>query len=110
MAVMTDVRSVAGNTVVENVLSGKLHEFLQEDSIVRLAAVASAVGIRVTLLVGGEAVIQDQEISGANRFPVEPDDIVAEGAGVGGDRLVLSLRNTTAGALTVNSKLTTEPM
>lgn len=97
---MTDVRSVAANTTVDNVISGKLHEFLVVPSRVRLAAVGSAAGLRVSLLVGGESFIQDQEISGANRFPVIPDDICGEGAGFKADRVVLSVRNTTAGALT----------
>lgn len=104
---MSDVRSVAANSVVDNVLSGKLHEFLGEDSAITLLAAASAVGARVTLLIGGESVIQDQEIGAANRFPIYPDDFVAEGAGFQADRLLLSIRNTTGGAITVQTVVDT---
>lgn len=96
---MTDVRSIAANTMVDNVLAGKLHEFLGEICRVRLYAIAAAVGIRVSLLVGGESVVQDQEIGARAGFPIVPDDLVTEGAGYRGDRLVLSVRNTTAGAI-----------
>ena len=107
---MSDVRSVAANSVVENVLSGKLHEFLGENSSVRLLATGSAAGARVTILVGGESLVQDQEISAANRFPLFPDDFVVEGAGFSGDRMVLSLRNTTGVAITVQSVVDTDPL
>lgn len=98
---MTDSSSVAGSAATTNILAGKLHEFLQEPSIIRLLATSSATGINATLLVGGESICQDQLISFANRFPIFPDDMVVEGAGFPSDRLVLTYRNTTVGALTV---------
>ncbi len=107
---MSDRRSVGANAVVDNVLTGKLHEFLSEDSIIRLYAVAAAVGLNVSLLVGGESIVQDQEISGAGGFPLIPDHFVAEGAGFAGDRVVLSLRNTTAAAIITATVLDTEPI
>ena len=107
---MSDRQSVGANAVVANVLTGKLHEFLSEDSIVRCYAVAAAVGLNVSLLVGGESIVQDQEISGAGGFPVIPDHFVAEGAGFAGDRVILSLRNTTAAAIVATSIVETEPI
>lgn len=107
---MSDRREVAANSVVENVLSGKLHEFLPSNSLVRLMATGEAVGIRVSMLIGGESVVQDQEVSGANRFPVFPDDIVTEAAGLPGDRITVSVRNTTAGALDSFITVDVQPM
>lgn len=101
MARMSDSSSVAANATTANILAGKLHEFLNENSIIRLLATSSATGINSSLLVGGESVCQDQIISFANRFPVWPDDMVVEAGGFAGDRLVLFYRNTTGGALTV---------
>lgn len=97
---MTFVGSIAANSQNDNVLAGKLHEFLSEDSRIVLAGAASAAGLRASLLVGGESIVQDQELGAANRFPQLPQDFVAEGAGFTGDRIVLTLRNTTVGALT----------
>lgn len=93
--------SVAANAVSANQLAGQLYEFLNSPTPLLLAATSSAAGINCTLLIGGVAVINDQPISQANRFPILPDDIVtAVRRGVG--RIVLTFRNTTAGALTCN--------
>lgn len=100
---MTDRQSVGANAVVANALSGKLHEFLNENSIVRLLATASAVGLNMSLLIGGESVCQDQEVNAQNRMPIFPDDLVVEAGGFESDRLILSYRNTTAAAITAFS-------
>lgn len=110
MARMTDIQAIGANAQVDNVLSGKQAEFLAEDSVIRLLAVAAAAGIRTTFMVGGEAIVQDQEISGVNRFPTFPDDVVAEGAGFGGDRILVSMRNTTGAAIAVTTIVDVEPV
>ena len=109
MSVMTDNQSVGANTTIQNILSGKLHEFLPEASIVTVAISAAAVGLNASVLIGGESVMQDQETSSSNRFPISPDDIIAQGAGFESDRLVVSLRNTTGAAIIVRSMVTVEP-
>jgi len=96
--------SVAANAVSANVLAGQLYEFLDRVMPVMLAATSSAVGINVTFLVGGVAVINDQPISQANRFPVLPDDVVTALRRARG-RLVLTFRNSTAGPLIVNASV-----
>lgn len=110
MPIMTDRQSVAANAVVPNALSGKLHEFLARPSVVRVYGTASAVGLNVTFLLGGRSIMQDQEVSAQNRMPIVPDDVVAQGMGNAGDRLVLTYRNTTAGAITAFSRVDVEPI
>jgi hypothetical protein len=107
---MTDVRSTAANTQNDNVISGKVHEFVTRPSVVRVAAAASAVGMRMTVLIGGRSLGQDQELSAANRFPILPDDLVTEGGANAGDRIVVSTRNTTGGAITANVKVDVIPV
>lgn len=106
--IMTDRQSVPANSAVTNVLAGKVHEFLSEPSVVRVYITASAVGLNCSFLVGSESIVQDQEISNANRFPLVPDDFLAESGGFTGDRVVLGLRNTTAGAITVFTRVEVE--
>jgi hypothetical protein len=96
--------NVAANSVSANVLAGQLYEFISRAMPVLLAATSSAVGINVTFLVGGVAIVNDQPISQANRFPILPDDIVTAVRRARG-RLVLTFRNTTGGALTVNASV-----
>lgn len=99
MRTLTDRISVAANATSTNRLGTKLGEFLERNSALRLTAVAAAVGLFITLIVGGETVIDDQEISGANRFPVDPDDVVGTPGGLAGDQLILRLRNSTGAAI-----------
>lgn len=96
--------SVAANGVSANVLAGQLYEFLDQPMPVLLAAAAAAVGINCTFLIGGVAIVNDQPISQANRFPVLPDDIVTAVRRARG-RLVLTFRNTTGGAILVNASV-----
>lgn len=110
MPIMTDRQSVLANATVGNVLTGKLHEFLSRPSVVRVYGTASAVGLNITFLLGGRSIMQDQEISSQNRMPIVPDDIVCQGVGNQGDRLILSLRNTTGGAITAFSRVDVEPL
>lgn len=111
MPIMTDVRTVALNATVDNVLAGKLDEFLWNRSIVSLSAIAQAAGLRVSLIVGGEVTVDDQEINaraGATAT-ILPDDFIVQTAGFGGDRLILRLRNTTGAAILVVSRIETTP-
>lgn len=111
MPVMTDRRSVAANATVDNVLAGKIDEFLREKSIVTLYAVAEAVGLNVSLIIGNEVVFDDQEIPSraAGVTITVPDDFVVQGAGLAGDRMILRLRNTTGAAIIVRTRLETNP-
>jgi hypothetical protein len=102
---MTDRQSVAANTSVANALSGKVHEFLGRPSKVRLYGAASAVGLNMSFLIGSQSFCQDQEVNAQNRLPIVPDDLVVEAGGKTGDRLVLSYRNTTVGAITAFARV-----
>lgn len=112
MPVMTDSRSVAANAAVENILSGKLHEFISgmQAAQIRVFMSASAVGMNASVLVGGESFCQDQTVSNSNRFPIDPDDFLADAGGFAGDRILIGLRNTTGGAITVQTRVSITPV
>jgi len=95
---MQDSISVAANAVSANVLAGQLYEFVPNGTRVALSCTGSATGLRATLI-ANIPVLNDQAISLNNRFPLIPDDILYTGT-VRQCRLVLTSRNTTAGALT----------
>lgn len=104
MKVMTDVaRSVSANASTANVLDGKAEVYLTRNSALAFYIVAAAVGIFATVLVGDSVVVDDQEVSGINRFPIRPDDLFARSGGAAGDLILVRLRNSTAGALLVNT-------
>ena len=56
----------------------------------------------LTINVGGQALVADEEISGANRFPTRDQDLLAEFGALPGERIFVQARNTTAGAITSN--------
>lgn len=108
---LTDAaRSVAANAKSANILADKVGRFIGgEPSRVVVASTASAAGMRISILLGNVTVVDDQEISRANRFPILPDDVVAQFGAVS-DELLIFLRNTTAGALTADTTVDIDPL
>ena len=98
---MSDSTSVGANSISANLLSGLLEEFSHRGrgQRVRMAVTAAATGMRASCLLNDQAVVNDQFISLANRFPVIPDDVVIQERIPRGMRAVVTLRNTTAGAI-----------
>lgn len=93
--------SVAANSTSTNRVAGLTHEFLDRPASIVLAAAAAAVGLNCTLLVAGVALVDDQSVSQANRFPILPDDVLAS-ENVAGGRIILRFRNTTGAAIITN--------
>lgn len=93
-----------------NQLAGLIHEFLASGASVTLSATGSAIGLNVTLLVAGMAVINDSALGGQNRFPIIPDDMLTEEGAFGGSRLILTFRNPTPGPLTAFWRVDVEYM
>lgn len=98
MPTMQDSVSVGANAVSANVLAGQLYEFVEAGTNVTISCTGSATGLR-TSFICGIPLINDQAINLQNRFPLIPDDIIHSGQ-VPGGRMVLTARNSTAGALT----------
>lgn len=107
MPIMTDRQVVAANATVQNVLAGKIGEFLAASGSVVLYGTASAVGLNMSLLVGGSVIIDDQEVNAQNRMPLVPDDFVGAAGGMQGDRIIVRLRNTTGAGITAFSRVET---
>jgi hypothetical protein len=93
--------SVAANSTSANLMAGSLYEVLARPSVVEFGMVGSAAGLLATVLLGGETLVQDQEISGANRYPIIPDDWILKHAGRAGAKIYITMRNRTVAALTV---------
>jgi hypothetical protein len=112
MPIMNDRRSVAANTTVDNVLAGKLDEFLKGNCSVALYANAEAVGLNVSLLIGSQVVVDDQEVANraAGTAITKPDDFVIGTGGLHGDRLILRLRNTTGAAIITRTQVVVDPV
>jgi len=103
MKVMTSIGlDVLANTSSLNLLDGKAEVYLSRNSALAFYLTAEAAGLFATILVGDSVVVQDQEVSAANRFPIRPDDLLARSGGAAGDLVFVSIRNSTAGDLEAN--------
>ena len=93
--------SVAANATVDNLISGSSFEFLRGNAVVSIALVGSATGLVASIQSGSDIVLEEAPLLVKTTMPTIPDDFYYNDVGVSGDRLVLRIRNTTAGALTV---------
>jgi hypothetical protein len=109
MGLITETVTVVANTTSVNLCAGKSAEFVKEPSVVTVSATGSAIGLYATVIIGEEVVVDDQPIPLTNRFPIIPDDTMAQGGAFPGDRINVRLRNSTGGNLTGWIKVDIEP-
>jgi hypothetical protein len=100
MSVIQRTTSIAANAVNENVLAGSTFEILQGRSVVSIGMTAQVTGLVASILVGSTVVLEESPVFiKANEFPVIPDEMYFNAAGVGNDRIVVRVRNTTGAAI-----------
>lgn len=110
MATMSDVRSVAAGATVENILDGKINEFLDSPSALQVYATGGGAGVFMTILAGQRVIMNQQEISAKTTFPVLDQDKIASDVVGSNERLTISVRNSTVGALTVRTLVDVTPL
>ncbi len=94
---------VGANAVLDNILTGSSFEFLRGNSVISAGICGSAAGLVANIQSGADIVLEESPLLVKNFMPTVPDDMYYNDVGVGGDRLVIRVRNTTAGALTVRA-------
>ncbi len=95
--------SVAANTKVSGVFAGQLEEYVKfRRAVIQVYASAAAVGLTLTANIGGQVVVNDQEVVGVHAAggPLRPDDLIYQGGALNSDRVVIDVRNPTGAALT----------
>ncbi|GAG71890.1 unnamed protein product [marine sediment metagenome] len=97
------ITSIPANSVVDNLLTGSIYEFMPWNAAVNLGVLAAAGAgpgdLQVTVNSGSDTVMEEAPVNNLARFPVIPDDMDVQDIAAGGERLVVKVRNTTAGAL-----------
>lgn len=91
--------SVGIGAVVENALSGSVFEYMRQPGIVSAAVVAAATGTFVTINSGPDVVLEESPPMVLTTMPIIPDHFYYTWGAAQGDRLVIRLRNPTAGAV-----------
>lgn len=110
MPVIQKELSVAANATVDNLISGSSFEFLRGNAVVSIGIVGSATGLVASIQSGSDIVLEEAPLLVKTTMPTIPDDMYYNDVGVAGDRLVLRIRNTTAGALTVRAIVQVTPL
>src|SRR5215471_15140689 len=103
MPVLNGQLNVAAGAVVPNLIAGSVWEFADRNYWGRLATTADAAfAMRLTVQAGQRTHLEESQISGANRPPILPDDVLISKFPIPrGARIVLKARNTGAGANTI---------
>ena len=96
-------QSIAANDTVENIYAGSAYEFLRGRSFISMGITQSATGLQATYQIGGTVVAEEFSVPIEDSYPDTNEDFYFNSFGIGGDRLVCRVRNTTGGALTVRS-------
>lgn len=104
MSVIQRRVSIAANDVNENILAGSTFEILQGRSVVSIGLTGQVVGLVASILIGSTVVLEESPVFiKANEFATIPDQMFYNAAGVGNDRMVIRVRNTTGGAIDVRA-------
>lgn len=110
MPVIQKELSIAANSSNENILSGSAFEFLRGNAVVSIGLTGSATGLVANIQSGADIVLEESPLDIQTRFPKIPDEMYYNDVGILGDRLVIRVRNTTGGALTVRAIVQITPL
>lgn len=91
--------SVGAGVTNPNLFSGSAFEYPEANALVSLGVTAAATGSFVTVQAGGEVVLEESAPVVRAAMPIIPDDFALNFAVAQGRRLIVAVRNPTAGAI-----------
>lgn len=102
MPVIQGSTSVAGVTVVDNVLQGSQFEFLPYNASLEFGmnGDANGVDLRVDVYSGQDVLMEQGQMSAQARIPIYPDDYQLTDVAAAGERIKIRVRNVNAAART----------
>lgn len=102
--------ALAAGASSDNILSGSAFEFARVNSLVSAGVVASATGTFVTINSGADVVAEEFSPAVKTTFPIIPDEMYYSDVAAAGDRLVIRVRNPTAGSITIRAIVQLTPL
>lgn len=104
---------IAAGATNNNILSGSAFEFVKEASQVAIGLLASVSGLLAGVSSGSDILLEDGSLVDivrvANQGPLFPDDYILQDIAMPMDRLRISVRNPTAGSITLFYGVRVEP-
>lgn len=91
--------SVAAGALDPNLLTGSTFELQRGNVFLSIGVTAAVLGSFVTILSGSDIVLEESPPFVSATFPIIPDQMYANDVATLADRLVISARNPTAGAI-----------
>jgi len=92
--------NLTASTKTTNRLSGDVNEFVPYDALVRITAVSSAIGIKMSVFADSDLIIDDKEIPFIGTSLIDKDHLINEFEVEAGTRLAVFLRETAAAGTT----------
>jgi hypothetical protein len=102
--------SVAANSTVDNLVTGSIYEFMPFNAALSIGMTGSATGLVGTVNTGSDTLLEESPLNIKATFPLIPDEMDLQDRTLAGERLVVRVRNTTAGALTVRLLVQISPV
>ena len=97
-------------TTNSNIIAGSQFEFLPYDANVSMGFTQSATGLLVSVYAGSDLITSDLAPVIKATSPVNPDDFSVDFDAYEGTRIVVSVRNPTAGTLSLLSTIIITPL
>lgn len=82
-----------------NLFQGSTFELMRNNVFVSIGVTAAATGSFITIVSGSDIVLEESPPPVLTRYPVIPDEMYFSDVATLADRLVVSARNPTAGAI-----------
>ena len=104
MPIIQKALSIAANANLANILAGEFFEFVPYNALVEVGFnqnTGAAGNILVDFISGSDVVAKDYTPLIKTTAPIYPDEFTLQDIAGMGERLVLAVRNTTAGAIVV---------
>lgn len=103
-------QTVAANATVTNVLSGSIFEYAPYDCTILAGITAAATGLVANVTTGSDVVAEPFPPFVLTTFPVNPDQMVIADVVQAGERIVVSLRNTTGAGIVCRTTIQIVPL
>lgn len=108
MPIINRSTSIPANSINDNIFAGSAFEYLPGNAALQFGIVQATgnVGdLLVTVQTGSDILQEEAPVIVFNGMPRRDQDYVLTDVALGGERLLLRVRNTTAGAIVLNSSL-----
>lgn len=103
MPTIARAESVAANATVQNTVAGSAYEFARTRQIAAVGITQAATGLFCTIQSGADIVAEEFEPFILTTPPILPDHMYFNDVMEVGDRLVIRVRNSTAGAIIIRT-------